>query len=227
MTGQEPRPLQRDVFLAGEGDAYERRNVSAPGFAPLVDELAGLLSAGDVVLEVGCGAGQNLVELERRVPGIVCHGVDPSKDAIDRGIQRSPHHDLRVGTSDLLPFDHQFDAIVFGFCLYLVDRPLLHKTVAEADRLLRGRESNGKGFLVIVDFDATIPHRRPYRHSALVQTYKMDYSQLFLADPAYRLVSKTAFDHGRFEVGWAETTEDRVAIWTLAKDGEVGYADSP
>jgi len=227
MTGPDSKPLQRDLFLSGEGDAYERRNVSTAGFAPLVDGLSRLLSEGDSVLEIGCGSGQNLVELERRVPGIVCHGVDPSREAISRGIKRSPHHDLRVGTSDRLPFDHEFDVIVFGFCLYLIDRPLLHQTIAEADRLLRGRESNGKGLLIIVDFDAAIPHWRSYRHNASVQTYKMDYSVLFLADPSYRMISKTAFDHGRFEEGWAEAAENRVAVWTLVKDCTAGYAEGP
>lgn len=130
---------------------------------------------------------------------------------------------MRVGTADLIPFDGEFDAIIFGFCLYLVDRPLLHRAVAEADRLLRGVDHGGRGILVIVDFDPPVPRRKPYRHADSVWTYKTDHSQLFAADPAYRLVSKVSFDHGRSEVGWAESPDDRVALWTLVKDVRLGY----
>ena len=77
MTNHHPLALQKDVFLRGEGDEYERRNSGAKGFVPLVRELSTLLSAGNVVLEIGCGSGQNLRELERLVPGIVCLGLDP------------------------------------------------------------------------------------------------------------------------------------------------------
>jgi adenylyltransferase/sulfurtransferase len=40
------------------------------------------------------------------------------------------------------------DLVLFGFCLYLVDRKLISRVVAEADRVLKDT-----GFLGIVDFD--------------------------------------------------------------------------
>lgn len=78
MMSPDSDRLQRDAFLGGEGDAYERRNLAAQGFEPLVSGLAKLLRSGDSVLEVGCGAGQNLRDLEKAVPGIICAGVHPS-----------------------------------------------------------------------------------------------------------------------------------------------------
>ncbi len=223
MVKPDETALQRDIFLGGEGDAYESRNSNAQGKARVIDEISGRLSPGDVVLEIGCGAGQNLVALEERTPGIVCLGIDPSRRAIERGLHRSPHHDLRVGTADSLPFDRLADVVIFGFCLYLCDRSLLHRTIAEADRLLRCRNGDSGGILIIHDFDPSQPHRRQYRHHDGVGTYKMDYSLLFLADPAYRLMRKTPLDHARSVEGWAESDHDRVALWTLVKDVEAGY----
>ena len=179
------------------------------------------------MLEIGCGTGQNLVALEQRTPGIVCLGIDPSKRAIETGLQRSPHHDLQVGTADSLPFHQEADVVIFGFCLYLCDRSLLHRTVAEADRLLRSRDrrSVGGGLLIIHDFDPAHAHRRQYRHKEGVWTYKMDYSRLFLADPAYRLLAKTSLDHAESSKAWAKSDHDRVALWTLVKDAESAYPE--
>jgi len=226
MIESHDSPLQRDIFLGGEGDAYESRNSEAEGHPVLLDEVSSHLGPGDVVLEVGCGAGQNLVALEQRTSGIICLGVDPSSEAIKRGRLRSPHHDLRVGTADSLPFDRKVDVLIFGFCLYLCDRCLLHRAIAEADRSLRGREDGGKGVLVIVDFDPSSPSRRRYEHREGVMTYKMDYSGLFLADPGYRLLSKTPYDHSNAQLGWADSDEDRVAIWTIVKDVSAAYPDA-
>ncbi len=216
-------PLQRDIFLGGEGDAYELRNSESNVNSLVIEEISGRLSPGDVVLEIGCGTGQNLVALEQRTPGIICLGIDPSRKAIERGRRRSPHHDLQVGTADSLPFDRQANVVIFGFCPYLCDRSLLHRTIAEADRLLRCRNGDSGGILIIHDFDPSQPHRRQYRHHDGVVTYKMDYSRLFLADPTYRLIGKTPLDHARSTGGWAESDHDRVALWTLVKDIEAGF----
>ena len=214
---------QRDAFLGGEGDAYADRNRSAGASVDLLSQLAPYLSAGAAVLEIGCGAGQNLVALEALAPGIRCFEIDPSPKAIERGRSRAPHHHLEVGTADFIPFGGPFDLVFFGFCLYLCDRALLHKAVDQADAVLRGGHADETGILAIVDFDPCQLHRRAYRHDPHLPSYKMDYSALFLADPAYRLDSKSAFDASRGTVGRAKVEENRVALWILEKNVTAAY----
>lgn len=214
---------QRDVFLEGEGDAYEDRNARADANPEVLRPLVPYLRPGESVLEIGCGSGHNLVALQRLAPGISCFGIDPSKKAIERGRICSPHHRLEVGTADSIPFEGEFSLVIFGFCLYLCDRSLLHASVAEADRVLQGGDSGEKGILAILDFDPSHPHRRTYRHDPRLSSFKMDYSALFLANPAYQLATKLSFSHSRGTQGRPSDPNDQVALWILEKDMSVAF----
>lgn len=214
---------QRDIFLGGEGDAYFRRN--APAYAaqgagrealPLA-VLKQYLRPAARVLEIGCANGLNLEAL-RRDKGCVASGIDPSADAVEAGRRQFPELDLHRGTADALPFaDAAFDLVWFGFCLYVTDRALLPRVVAEADRVLKDG-----GFLAIVDFDPDAPVRRRYRHAPGVTTYKMDPARLFLGFPQYVLVEKRPFSH-RGE-GFDPDPNERLAIQVLHKHVAGGYA---
>lgn len=217
--------VQRDVFMRGEGDSYQIRNPDATANEGVVRQLAAFLGHESAVLEIGCGAGQYLRALEQLVPGIACFGIDPSQMAIRRAQALAPHHRLEVATADNIPFDGPFDLVVFGFCLYLCDRALLHRAVAEADRVLTSNQRAQTAILAILDFDFSRPTSRPYMHDPRLLTYKMDYSALFLADPAYRLISKAALNHATGSWGWAENPDDRVALWLLEKGPRWAYAE--
>lgn len=214
---------QRDIFLGGEGDAYFRRN--GPAYA---SQQAGRTSLplqvikhhvhpGSQVLEIGCANGLNLETL-RRQSGCVGSGIDPSAEAIDAGKREFPSLDLHRATADALPFaDASFDLVWFGFCLYVTDRALLPRVVAEADRVLKDG-----GFLAIVDFDPDAPVRRRYSHAQGVTTFKTDHARLFLGFPQYVLVEKRSFSHAgeRF----ASDAGERLAIQVLHKQLSGGYA---
>ena len=137
------------------------------------------------VLEIGCSDGSSL-DYYRKKKLVESYGIDPSKEAINSGKGMYPNINLSVGTADNLNFpDEYFDLVIFGFCLYLVDRTLLSKVVYEADRVLK----NG-GYFGITDFDSKIPKKRLYKHCEGVYSYKYDYSQLFLSFPQYSSIEK-------------------------------------
>jgi SAM-dependent methyltransferase len=214
---------QRDIFLSGEGDAYFQRNADAysarqagrPGLA--LDVIRAYLRPGARVLEIGCASGLNLETL-RREAGCQCCGIDPSGEAIDAGRRDFPALDLHRATADALPFaDGSFDLVWFGFCLYVTDRALLPRVVAEADRVLKDG-----GCLAIVDFDPDAPVKRSYAHAPGVTTYKADYARMFLGFPQYVLAEKRPFSHrgDRFDADPGE----RLAVQVLHKQLGGGYA---
>lgn len=69
------------------------------------------LKAGDRVLDVGCGKGFQLVELQKAVPGLIVHGLDISEYAIENA-HESIKDSLVLGTAARLPFpDNYFDYV--------------------------------------------------------------------------------------------------------------------
>jgi ubiquinone/menaquinone biosynthesis C-methylase UbiE len=209
---------QRDEFLADEGNQWFSRNRGAleadsPARQRIVQRLADQIdpTRRQRVLEIGCGPAQNLSTLAGHRT-LDAAGIDPSSDAIAQGLARHPDYDLRVGTADQLPWtDAAFDVVWFGFCLYLVDRPLLQRVVAEADRVL----ADG-GLLAILDFDPDQPCRRPYHHRPGLMSYKMDHARLFLANPAYVLIDKLATSHTTGH--WEPDPQERVALTLCRKN---------
>jgi ubiquinone/menaquinone biosynthesis C-methylase UbiE len=176
----------------------------------------GTRTAAARVLEVGCGQGDNLAALGNRI-AVEAHGIEPSASAVEAGRIAHPEVRLECGTADELPFsDGSFDVVWFGFCLYLVDRDLLARSVAEADRVLAN-----DGLLCIVDFDPETPCMRPYHHRPGLWSFKMDYSALFLAHPAYRLVHKASMSHAGLE--WHPDPQERIGMWLCRKDTQHAY----
>lgn len=89
-----------------------------------------------------------------------------------------------------MPHIGTFDFIIFGFCLYLVDRDDLPFIVAETTNCMED-----DGVLAIHDFKLTqAPIATPYIHSPGLYSYKMSYPMLWLADPSYVYDSVVATD---------------------------------
>jgi SAM-dependent methyltransferase len=217
--------LQKTEFLSGEGNQWFQRNRLAlsspsPMRSLLVERLAGHMNPNQGrVLEVGCANGANLWALHQKL-AVEVHGIDPSEAAVQDGLQTYPGLSLKVGAADQLTYDDgYFDAVVFGFCLYLIDRTLLMRCASEADRVLRDG-----GVLVILDFDPPLPCVRDYVHRPGLKSFKMDHSALFLGNPAYVLAEKHAMSHEGLR--WHSDPNERVGLWLLRKDLANAYSSN-
>jgi SAM-dependent methyltransferase len=180
---------QEDVFWNGEGDQWHIRNKDAL-FKPLVVApiLQLKLPNKPKIIEIGCGDGFYISLFQKSFHADAI-GIDPSAMAIMAAKKEHPNVTfVRGNVHNVL---EPADLIIFGFCLYLVDRESLFEVVSNADYALKEG-----GYLVIHDFDPSFPRAVPYHHKEGVWSYKMDYPALWLANPAYQMISKTKTAEG-------------------------------
>lgn len=201
---------QAEEFLNGEGDNWYERNKHAELNYTVINSILDLGAKPDRILEVGCGNARYLGELHRYY-GCEALGFDASEKAISEGRKNYPklilEEDTAVGAlEELVLYKDQlgckYDIVIFGFCLYIMDREDIFSIVYLTDQILMDG-----GYIVIHDFDPVTPTKVPYKHKEGLFTYKMNYAGLWLANPEYKMISKTVTAPGETitiikKVGW-------------------------
>ncbi|MBO0811803.1 MAG: methyltransferase domain-containing protein [Microlunatus sp.] len=145
-------------FLPGMGKSWLMplydpftRLIGAQRYRARLIGLAGI-SAGQRVLDVGCGSGDLLVQLARAVPGAELTGLDPDGIALGRAARKFAGLGTGVtlirGYADQLPLeDASLDQLVSSLALHHVEDEARAAFAAEAYRVLR---PGGK--ITILDF---------------------------------------------------------------------------
>jgi tRNA1Val (adenine37-N6)-methyltransferase len=166
-----PEALTCDSFLEGRLRLWQPRHGYRAAIDPVL--LAAFIPAraGEVVLEIGCGAGTALLCLGRRVPGLVLHGVEVQPDyadlarrnAAENGIPASIHAcDFRAMPAVLRSL--HFDNV-------LMNPPYFAEKTATAagdpGRDAANREAEGAGLGTWID--AGLRRLRPGGRLVLVQ----------------------------------------------------------
>jgi ubiquinone/menaquinone biosynthesis C-methylase UbiE len=124
--------------------------------------------AGHRVLEIGCGPGDLLMQLGRRVPGADLTGIDPDPAALRMARRKAVRRRLTVrfmlAYADELPLpDDSFDRVLCSYMLHHLDEEPQVAAMREIRRVLRPG-----GELHVVDADGT-PHpgARGHQHPRL------------------------------------------------------------
>lgn len=200
---------QSDIFADTEGNAWWQRNREK--LAPEHDPVLQIIAISDIkpqnVLEIGCADGWRLSAIHKEY-GARCTGFDLATTALHEGRMRDKNIYLYYGSTNHLEFHCNpgaYDLVIFGFCLYVLDREDLFSAVAAADTVLKDG-----GDLIVYDFSVPTPHKVPYHHDLRLSTYKMDYTRLFTANPSYRLIHSITGDdkncatlvHKDIRAGW-------------------------
>jgi SAM-dependent methyltransferase len=112
-------------FTVG-ADAYDRfmGRYSVP-LAPKLADFAGV-TAGQCVLDVGCGPGALTTELVRRLGAEAVSAVDPSEPFVAAARERHAGVTVRRATAERLPFDgHVFDAALAQLVVHFMADPVV------------------------------------------------------------------------------------------------------
>ncbi len=218
---------QSDVFLAGEGDRWFDRSLTAADPVRRSTDIAlkYLLSQNlddATVIEVGCAEGWRLHELSKQYRAEYI-GVDPSKKATEAGKKLyGPAVDLRVATAANTGLESDSaDFLLAGFCLCLCDRGELFQIAYEFDRLLKDG-----GQLLVLDFVPPIPYQNPYHHRSGLSTFKMDYASMFEWNPDYSMIHM-CIDSLESQAGETDSPDTKFGLKVLRKDSSSAYPVSP
>src|SRR5258706_6280933 len=203
--------IQKKFFLEKEADAWFDRNFrTIENFNVAEDKVWETITRYNIqpkeCLEIGCSAGHRLHAWKKELPQSDFYGIEPSNKAVAYGKENFKSINLKIGTIDDLSLfdDNKFDTIIIGFLLYVLDRELLFKAVAEVDRILK----NG-GYLIIVDFQALKPVRVKYHHikDAEAYSFKQKYENIFVSSCLYHLVDKKTLTHSLDNVRYDASKE--------------------
>jgi ubiquinone/menaquinone biosynthesis C-methylase UbiE len=216
---------QKEAFLNYEGDNYYLRNKQVEYQVEkdmVVKVLTDYQYRPSSILEIGCNTGYRLYAISQMFPGSEVFGIEPSKQAITQGEAQYPGVKFVHGTADEMQqfSSGKFDLVIIGFVLYVIDREILLKVLAETDRVLK----NG-GILMIIDFFAELPSQNKYEHIKELPAfaYKQNYDEVFTATKLYHLIDKRSMSHSVKSHDLSNDYYNKYMIATLKKDLTAGY----
>lgn len=176
---------QRDIFAAGEGGKWLKRNEAKLTGAtdPVIEAINKYRINPKKILEIGCANGWRLKLLKKQFKTTICGGIDPG---CGEALTKGPVF-LEFGTAEKLDFPSEsFDLLIYGWCLYLTDPEDYFKITIEGDRVLKDG-----GYLIVYDFHADHPYKTPYKHKKGLFSHHYDFSSLWLSHPAYSMYGRT------------------------------------
>lgn len=216
---------QKEAFEAYEADNWYLRNKDTTYVAEkdvVMTVLREYSASPASVLEIGCSTGYRLNAISSSFPGVRVSGIEPSEKAVAIGREKYPQINFVNGTEDDMSAfgSASFDLVIVGFVLYVVDRHLLFKAVAETDRVLKDR-----GILMILDFFSEKAVRNPYHHITDIEAYafKQNYDEIFTASKLYHLLDKRSMSHTGKHYSLSNDYYDKYSLTTLIKDYSAGY----
>lgn len=131
--------LSSDAFLGGQVTLLQPKNGYRAGVDPVLLAAAVPVQAGQSVLELGCGAGQALLCLGARVPGVTLVGVELQPAYADLARQNSAKNScpLRVVEADLTQLPADLKQLRFD---HVIANPPYYRTGAHSPAQDGGRQ---------------------------------------------------------------------------------------
>lgn len=218
---------QKEAFLQYEANSWFERNKAAlQRYEAKNDRIISLLKeykiAPQSVLEIGSSAGYRLNGIRQAFGDVQVTGVEPSDEAIRYGqLQYPAVHFIHTTADEMSQLEAEmFDVVIVGFVLYVVDRKLLLKSLAEIDRVLKNN-----GFLIVIDFFSETATKRNYEHIREFQafSYKQRYDEVFAATQLYQLLHRSCYNHHTTQPDVQEDFQNLYSVSLLRKDLNASY----
>jgi SAM-dependent methyltransferase len=182
-------------FWVNESLNYFRRNYEGKNLRelPLSKYLESVASQKKLniqrgILEIGCGAGNNLLHLKKALNIKRAVGTEVSPIVVEELTRIFPEVEFIPTDSRTLPFETgEFDLVILRSVLHWVDRNYLLQTIGEAMRVT-------SKYLIVSDFSPQLPYSVTYHHAPDYLTFKINYQPLIEATGFMRCLSSNITD---------------------------------
>jgi SAM-dependent methyltransferase len=138
------------------------------------------------ILEIGCATGIRLNQYQEILKSKINYGIDLSLKAINLGKKKYKKLKLlKLSSLEIYKIKHDFDLIVCGFFLYLLDREEIFN---QFNLIYKKLKPNG--YLIINDFDPLFKHTNTSIHNKKLKSFKMSYDNFLEESGLFKTVYK-------------------------------------
>ena len=140
------------------------------------------------ILDVGCGAANNLYNLFNSLRAARGVGTEPSSEVLKELCDAFPELEFVESDTRTLPFSTgEFDLVVVRAVLHWVDRDYVLQALGEILRV-------AKRYVIVSDFAPVRNLSAIYHHAPEFRTYKMSYVPLLEATGLVKCIASRSFD---------------------------------
>jgi len=157
--------------------------------SPLASHFARIFPPGGHILDIGCGSGRDMAELNRQ--GFQAFGVDATPEMVDLAQKAHPALAGKIQHGRLpdlgLPFNGEFDGVLCSAVLMHIDTADLLTAALSIKNCLK---VNGRLLLSIPKHRADADHQERDAHGRLFKTYSPGYLRLIFERLGFTLIDQ-------------------------------------
>ncbi len=138
------------------------------------------------ILEIGCATGIKLNQYQDSLKTNINYGIDLSSKAINFGKKKYKKLKLlKLSSLEINKIKKNFDLIICGFFLYLLDREEIFN---QFNLIYKKLTTNGH--LIINDFDPLFKHTNISTHNKNLKSFKMSYDNFLEESGLFKVIYK-------------------------------------
>jgi SAM-dependent methyltransferase len=172
------------------------------------------------ILEIGCSTGIKLNQYQKILNSKINYGIDLSSKAIKLGKKKYKNLKLlKLSSLEINKIKQEFDLIICGFFLYLLDKEEIFNQFNLIYKKLKP-----DGYLIIEDYDPLFKHTNTSIHNKNLKCYKMSYDNFLEESGLFKVVYKIRNNYNLLKVNDKKLFKSGDVSLTLYK--KIDFKDS-
>jgi SAM-dependent methyltransferase len=174
-------------YYSNHAQAVAKRYEDVP--SPLASRFATVFSPGERILDIGCGSGRDMAELQRQ--GFDAYGVDATPEFVNLAQKTHPTLAGRIQEGALpdlgLPFNGEFDGVLCSAVLMHIDTADLLNAALSIKNCLK---VNGRLLISVPTHRPDADEQERDAHGRLFKTYSPGHLRLIFERLGFTLIDR-------------------------------------